>query len=91
MPKLCAPSTYTLKCAFGIAQVASYAAPELLADTDFQEWRQLKVKADRKKTTSVFGFLLTADENIDFVTQYLANNRIFGDALVGFSCKYTFL
>ena len=43
---------------------------------------------DRKKTTSVFdGFCLTACENIDIVTQYLANNRIFGDVLVDFSCK----
>ena len=46
-----------------------------------------KVKADRKKTTSVFSFWLTAGENIDFVTQYLANNKIFGDDLVDFSCK----
>ena len=28
-----------------------------------------------------------AGENIDFVTQYLANNRIFGDDLVDISCK----
>ena len=49
-------------------------------DADFQEWRQFKVNADKKKKTSVFGFLLTASENIDFVTQNLANNRIFGDA-----------
>ena len=31
-----------------------------------------------------------ADEKIDFDTQYLANNRIFGDAVVDFSGKYTF-
>ena len=34
-----------------------------------------------KKTASVFGFWLTVGENIDFVTQYLAKNRIRGDAL----------
>ena len=33
---------------------------------------------DRKKVTSVFGFWLAAGENIDFVTQHLANNRISG-------------
>ena len=54
-------------------------------DADFQEWRQFKVKADRKKTTSVFGFWLTVGENIDFATQYLATYRLFGDALVDFS------
>ena len=32
-------------------------------------------------------FWMTADANIGFVTQYLANNRIFGDDLVDFSCK----
>ena len=58
-----------------------------LADADVQEWRQFKVKEDRKKTTSVFGFWLAAGENIDFVTQYLANNRIFWDDLVDFSFK----
>ena len=64
---------------------------QTLADADFQEWRQFKVKTDRKKTTSLFGIWLTAGENIDFVTQYLANNRIVGDDLVDFSFKYTFL
>ena len=39
---------------------------QTIADADFQEWRQIKVNADRKKTTSVFGFWLTAGENIDF-------------------------
>ena len=53
-------------------------------DADFQEWRQSKVRADKKKTTSVFGFWLTAGENIDFVTQNLANNRIFEDDLIDF-------
>ena len=56
-------------------------------DADFQEWRQFKVKANKKKTTSVFGFWLTAGENIDFVTQNLANNRILGDDFVDFSGK----
>ena len=66
---------------------------KLLADADFQEWHQFTVKANRKETTSVFGLGLTAAGNIDFVTQYLANNRISGDALADFSCKvlYTFL
>ena len=32
-------------------------------------------------------FWLTAGENNDFVTQNLANNRIFGDDLVDFSGK----
>ena len=59
----------------------------LLVDADFQEWRQFKVKVDKKKTTSVFGFWLTASEIIDFVTQNLANNRIFGDDLIDFSGK----
>ena len=59
----------------------------LLADADLQEWRQFKVEADRKKTTFVFGIWLTASESIDFVTKYLANNKISGDALVDFSCK----
>ena len=50
------------------------------------------VKGDRKKTTSVFGFWLTAGENTDFVTQFVADiNRIFGDGLVVYLCKYTFL
>ena len=39
-----------------------------------------KVKADREKTNFVFVFELMAGENIDSVTQYLASNRIFGDA-----------
>ena len=56
-------------------------------DTDFQEWRQFMVKVGRKKTAFVFGFWLMACENIDFVTQYLANNRIFGDAEADFSCQ----
>ena len=60
---------------------------QTLADADFQEWCKFKAKADRKKITSVFGFWLTAGENIDFVTQYLANNKIFGDDLVDFSFK----
>ena len=30
---------------------------------------------------------MMAGENFDFVTQYLANNRIFGDDLVDFSFK----
>ena len=58
-------------------------------DTDFQEWHQFKVKADKKKTTSVFGFWLTAVENIDFVTQNLANDSIFGDDLVDFFWQST--
>ena len=56
-------------------------------DAAFQEWRQLKVKADLKKTSFVFGVWLMADENIDFVFWYLANNRNFGDAEVDFLCK----
>ena len=56
-------------------------------DADFHEWRKFKVKADKKKTTFFFFlffvfcfcFWLTAGENIDFVTQKLADNRIFGD------------
>ena len=55
-------------------------------DADFREWRQFKVKADKKKTTSIFGFWLMAGENIDFVTQNLANG-IFEDDLVDFSGK----
>ena len=48
----------------------------------------------QEETTSVFGFWLTTGENIDFVTQNLANNRIFGDDFVDFrqstpSYKYT--
>ena len=67
----------------------------ILADADFQEWHQFKVKADRKKIISVFGFWLTVSENNDFVAQYLANNSFFGDASGDFlmqslpSCKYT--
>ena len=80
MPKLCLPSTFTSKCAFCVTHIANYAAPNLLADTHFQALRQFKVKADREKTTFVFGFWLTAGENIDFVTQHLANDRIFRDA-----------
>ena len=60
---------------------------QTLADADFKEWRQFKVKQERKKPTSVFGFWLTAGENIDFLTQYLADNMIFGDDLVDFSFK----
>ena len=56
MPKLCAPSTFAPKPAFFIAHVAKYATTKLLVDADFQEWRQFKVKADEKKTTSVCGF-----------------------------------
>ena len=44
-------------------------------------------KKKKKKKTSVLCFWLTAGENIDYVTQYLANNMIFVDALVDFSCK----
>ena len=36
-------------------------------------------KVDINQTTSVFAFWLTAGENVDFVTQHLAYNRIFGD------------
>ena len=39
------------------------------------------------QTKSVFGFRLTAVENIDFVTQNLASNRIFGDDFVDFLGK----
>ena len=41
-------------------------------------------QSGQEENNFCFGFLLTADENTDFVTQYLANNGIFGDALVDF-------
>ena len=59
-------------------------------DADFQEWRQSKVKADRKKAT--FGFGLMDGENIDFVIQPLANIYIdfFEIRKLIFHAKYTF-
>ena len=65
--------TFALKCAFCIMHVAKYALPKLLAYVDLQVGHQFKVKVDRKKTTSVFGFCLTAGENVDFY-----NYPIFG-------------
>ena len=50
-------------------------------------------QSGQEENNFCFGFFTDADENIDFNTQYLANNRIFGDTLVDFrvsipSCKY---
>ena len=87
MPNLCTPSPFHVKMCILYHLCWSIHCAKTLVDADVQEWRQSKVKADRKKTTSVFDFWLTADENIDFVTQYRANNRLFWDASVDFSCK----
>ena len=62
----------------------------LLADADFQERRQSKVKADRKKTTFVFGFfdrwLLKI---LILLPQYWVNNRNFERVKLVFCAKYT--
>ena len=44
-------------------------------------------QSGQEESNLCFGFWLTVSENIDFITQYLANNGIFGNALVDVSCK----
>ena len=70
MPKLCAPSTFTSERAFCINTLRQ----------SFPRMTPIQGQSGQEEITSVFGFWLMADENIDFLTQYLASNMIFGDA-----------
>ena len=51
----------------------------------------IKGQSELKENNFFFWFWLTAGENIDSVTYYLANNKIFWDNLVDFCVKHTFL
>ena len=46
----------------------------------FPRMTSIQGQSGREENNFCFFVLLMAGENIDFVTQYLANNRIFGDA-----------
>ena len=63
----------------------------------FPRMTSIQGQSGHEENNFVFGFWPKAGENVDFVIQYLANNRIFGDAkvvvvvVVVFCAKYTFL